>query len=695
MLVSRSRARQHGRPPLALFLCFAAIAGGCASNEWVKVRDTPHNPLAGTLDLLAPGGPKPTPRTQQLIRRYNLQDELDGDRAGLLARLEDIQRREPNREHEYAMAELAYITAKQAETMHRDRALEFYGTALIHAYRYLFSADPDLPLNTYDPQFRGASDLYNESLEGVLRLVKREGEIRPGMSRTIKTANQTCSFDVVMHSSGWQAEDVDRFEFVSDFQVKGLTNHYQTYGLGVPLIAVRRSHSAPDAAERFYPPSVCFPVTAFLRVDSRRNRDSESDSPEPETKAARRPLDADPTAPHFVLELYDSLDRQSIEVAGRTVPLEADLSTPLAYFLNQPQFQDAQLSTLGLLRPGEAKKLQGLYMLEPFDPHKMPVVMVHGLWSSPITWMEMYNDLRSDPAVRENYQFWFYLYPTGQPFWFSATQMREDLALMRRELDPAREHPALDQMVLVGHSMGGLVSKLQSVDSADTFWHTMSDHEFAELDADVDTVRSLAATYFFSPSPSVRRVVTMGTPHRGSPFSNGITQWLGHKVISLPSKMMQGRDELAARNKAFFRRDAPLGIKTSIDSLSPRSPVLSALLAATPAPWVGYHNVVGVDPDPGWKKYIVGDGDGVVALESARLDEMKQLRSQIVVPADHSGVHRHPQSVLEVRRVLFEQLAELRNFPQTDSAERMAAKPIRTLPAVEPTTPRRDGTLRR
>ena len=66
----------------------------------------------------------------------------------------------------------------------------------------------------------------------------------------------------------------------------------------------------------------------------------------------------------------------------------------------------------------------------------MPVVMVHGLWSSPITWMEMYNDLRSDPQVRENYQFWFYLYPTGQPFWTSATQMREDLAMMRREVDP-------------------------------------------------------------------------------------------------------------------------------------------------------------------------------------------------------------------------------------------------------------------
>jgi pimeloyl-ACP methyl ester carboxylesterase len=295
----------------------------------------------------------------------------------------------------------------------------------------------------------------------------------------------------------------------------------------------------------------------------------------------------------------------------------------------------------------------------------MPVVMVHGLWSSPITWMEMYNDLRSDPQVRENYQFWFYLYPTGQPFWTSATQMREDLAMMRREVDPKRQYPALDEMVLVGHSMGGLIAKLQTVESADAFWQTNSDHAFAELKADPDTVRGLATTYFFRPNPSIRRVITLGTPHRGSPFSNDITRWTANEVIKLPHKMLEGQEQLLAQNHHFFRHNAPVDIKTSIDSLSPNSPLLPPLLAAQPGPWVSYHNVVGHDPNPGWRKYIVGDGDGVVALASARLDNAPQLRSQIIVPADHSSVHRHPQSVLEVRRILFEQLAELQDFPNS------------------------------
>lgn len=650
----------------------AFASGGCASSEWVKVRDTPRNPLASSLDLVSRQGPKPTKRTMQLLRRYNLADQWDGDRKQLLAQLEEIQQREPEREHEYAMAELAYITAREAENLpemfHRGRALEFYGSSLVHAYRYFFDYRDELPLNAYDPQFRGASDLYNQSLEGMLRLVSQDGQLRPGTTRTICTSSHECSCEIVMRSNGWHADDYDHFEFVSDYQVQGLRNHYHNYGLGVPLIAVRRPHDGEDPAERFYPPNLSFPLTAFLRVSSLEDegrgrvgsRREVFDASTIDAKASTTPTAG---APRFVLELYDSLEQPTIEVAGRRVPLEADLSTPLAYFLNQPQFQDSKLSTLGLLNPGEAKELQGLYMLEPYDPNKMPVVMVHGLWSSPVTWMEMFNDLRSDPVVRDHYQFWFYLYPTGQPFWFSGTQMREDLAMMRRTLDPQRRQPALDQMVLVGHSMGGLVSKMQTVDSGEAFWKTTSDHPFAELKADDDVTRSLANAYFFDPSPSVRRVVTIGTPHRGSQFANSTTRWLGHKLITLPAQMLMGRQQLLAMNKDFFRRDSPIEITTSIDSLAPESPILPALLTAQPAPWLAYHNVVGREPDLGWRRWFVDDGDGVVSLASARLDDMPQLRSQIVVPSDHVNVHRHPQSILEVRRVLLEQLAELENFP--------------------------------
>jgi pimeloyl-ACP methyl ester carboxylesterase len=297
--------------------------------------------------------------------------------------------------------------------------------------------------------------------------------------------------------------------------------------------------------------------------------------------------------------------------------------------------------------------------------------MVHGLWSSPVTWMEMFNDLRSDPQIRDHYQFWFYLYPTGQPFWFSAAEMREDLAHMREAVDPQQQHVALDQMVLVGHSMGGLVSKLQTVDSGNEFWGTLSERPFADVDADEDVRASLARTFFFDPNPSIRRVVTLGTPHRGSEVANDTTRWLGRQLIKIPSRILQGKHQLIARNPpGFFRPNAPLGITTSIDSLVPESPLLPVLLTAHAAPWVRYHTVAGDVPASGIASLFFDEqGDGVVSLESAQLENAS---SQIVIPADHSNVHRHPQSILEVRRILLQHLAELRSFPYEGGVEHAA-----------------------
>ena len=116
-----------------------------------------------------------------------------------------------------------------------------------------------------------------------------------------------------------------------------------------------------------------------------------------------------------MLELHDPLRSTDVSANGRLVPLETDLSTPLAYSLNDPAFQQANIATRGLLNPAKSQEHQGLYLLEPYDPDKIPVLMIHGLWSSLVTWMEMFNDLRGIEEIRDHYQFWFYLYPSGQP----------------------------------------------------------------------------------------------------------------------------------------------------------------------------------------------------------------------------------------------------------------------------------------
>jgi pimeloyl-ACP methyl ester carboxylesterase len=334
--------------------------------------------------------------------------------------------------------------------------------------------------------------------------------------------------------------------------------------------------------------------------------------------------------------------------------------------LNDPALAKIDSSTSGLLRPDETQQLTGLYMLGPYQPEKIPVLFVHGLWSSPVTWMEMFNDLQGTPELRNHYQFWFYLYPTGQPFWLSATRLRDDLAEMRAGLDPGRQHAAVDQMVLVGHSMGGLVSRMQTIDSGNDFWNIVSDKPFNLVKAEPEVRAELEKLFFFHPNRSIRHVVTIGTPHRGSSFANDTARWLGNKFIRLPSMFVERRQEFQRENAELLRPDTRLfEISTSIDSLAPDSPILPALLHAQEAPWTHYHNIIGQAPEGDFLRRFGGEGDGIVETASAHLNDVD---SEITVPADHVSVHRHPLAVLEVRRILLAHLDELRRQPAYDAA---------------------------
>jgi pimeloyl-ACP methyl ester carboxylesterase len=536
---------------------------------------------------------------------------------------------------------LAYIAAFKADNLGKDaEALNLYGAAVFYAYDYLFDPTFDSVRNPYDPQFRRACDVYNTSLEAALRLIRKNGQLLPGETLMVDTGSEKIQVDVVTRGS-WRPEEFERLEFVSDYQIKGLKNHHHCFGLGVPLLAVRRRPSEDDPLEKYYPDVLSFPVTAFLRIIPAQP--GVSGSP------VRR----------CMLELHDPINSTNTVVANRLVPLECDISTALGYKLEQSHENNESVlaATVGLINPAKAEGIKGVYMVEPFDPRKIPVVMVHGLWSSPMIWMEMFNDLLAYPDIRGNYQFWFYLYPTGQPFWHSANRMREDLQELRQTLDPQGVNPIFDHMVLVGHSMGGLVSVMQTIDSGDDFWHILSDRPFDELQAAPEVRDRLADAVFFEANPGIDRVVTIGTPHRGSKFANEYTRFLARKLIQLPANIVRVSQQLTMENPGYFRDTDFLTISTSIDSLAPDCPVLPVMFQAERSPDTRYHNIVGIVQDDSWLRKFSERGDGVVAFDSAHRAD---FQSEIVVDADHVTVHAHPRAILEVRRVLLEHLAEIR-----------------------------------
>ncbi len=616
--------------------------GGCSTQKYLIRRDSPANPLALELKLDSRSGPDISPRTARMLRRFALTKAYEKDPEACLESLQTLLETEVESDLVYGISELAYILGRKAEKQgSQARALDMYGVAVSNAYMYLFSSEFDTIRNPYDPQFRGACDLYNEALESTLRLVIAKGELVPGQCYDLSTGEQKYQVHTLVRGN-WDEDDFAGFEFVSDYDVEGLPAAGLTFGLGVPLVAIRREGDSNDPREKYYPEGLSFPVTALLRVVRPGSM--------PGTGANHRH--------HCVLELHDPLAVSDLSLAGRLVPLQTDLSTPLAYFLDSPQFRETSNSTLLLLNPQKTEQHRGVYMLEPFDPARIPVLMVHGLWSSPVTWMPMFNDLRSFKELRKNYQFWFYQYPTGQPFWLSATQLRSDLSELRANLDPDHRYQALDHMVLVGHSMGGLVSRLQTLESRDDFWKILSDEPFEKVQGDVETLTKLRQAAFFKPNPSIRRVITIGTPHRGSDFANNATRWIGRTFITLPSIMVAMGNQLINQNPGVFRNTDSLTSNTSIDSLSPDSPLFEVMLRAPRSPDVTYHNIIGLIPTRTLFGSSDPKGDGVVLKESA---QMSDVASEVSVHSEHQQIHRDPEAILEVRRVLLEHLDAVRS----------------------------------
>jgi pimeloyl-ACP methyl ester carboxylesterase len=604
----------------------------------------------------------PSQRTALLLRRYDLEESYKNSPDKVIRWLHQLTQNRPSLEEVHALAELAEKQATWSQKSgDSDRATRLFATSIIHAYQFLFDSDLNIARNAYDPHFRSICDIYNRSLEGLLRTILSDEKFGQGYEVVVGADQQGIQLKVEIDGR-WRDEFFQRFELVSDYKISGFESEHRTYGLGAPLIAVRKNADAATVKrssagfEEYYPPELTIPMTAFLHLTTNSAGANSADGKENSDKRTA------------VLSLYDPLERTYAKTDGKTVPLESDITTPLAYGLKDPLVNKGLLATASLLNAEFAPEAYGMFMIEPYDPKKIPVVMVHGFWDGPSTWAHMINDLRANPDLHENYQFWFYSYPTAQPFWVSAQQFRKDLQAIRNEVDVLHESPAMDQMVLVGHSMGGLVSLLQTVESGDRFWNIVSDRSVDSLEGAPGVVDTVRDTFYFRANPSVKKVITIATPFQGSDFANSATRWLSKRLITLPSIVTNDFEKLVSDNKDRLENPGFLTHMTSIDSLSPTNPIFNAIADSKPENGVQLHTVIGrlgkagVFGQP--SDSSASDGDGVVAVASA---SREYATSQVYVQAEHSKLHQHPGCILEVRRVLLEQLAEI---------DRVRARPI-------------------
>src|SRR6185369_14939756 len=151
--------------------------------------------------------------------------------------------------------------------------------------------------------------------------------------------------------------------------------------------------------------------------------------------------------------LYFGFDVGMVAIGGIQVPLETDLTAFRAYTLNQSTVW--KLGNLQFLAPAEHIPSH-LMFNQPYEPDRIPVVFVHGTFSSPVTWAEMANTLIADPVLRKRYQIWSFIYGSGNPLVRSINEFRAALTDEIKRRDPEGTNAALRQMVVIGHSQGGL-----------------------------------------------------------------------------------------------------------------------------------------------------------------------------------------------------------------------------------------------
>jgi pimeloyl-ACP methyl ester carboxylesterase/predicted GNAT family acetyltransferase len=392
-----------------------------------------------------------------------------------------------------------------------------------------------------------------------------------------------------------------------DFKGTYVKDHVTKEGIGAPLVA-KRELTAQQASAFFTPPYIYYSVTATAQFEGSR----------------------------CVISINDPLAAETVRVDGHTYPLAANFTASYALLLAREKPQ--KLGFARLLRPQEYASTARVARLEPYNPNKTVLLVIHGLMDTPASWVPMLNDLRGDKDIRRNYQFWFFSYPSGYPYPYSAT-------ILRKELDAIeKKYPLRKPMVIVAHSMGGSITRTLLTDAGTTLWLAGFGRPPAQTAMNPQSKRLLEEVLIFDHRRDIGRVVFMSTPHRGANLASNWIGRIGSMLVRTPSKLLTvGRtalENVRADPAALHLKRAP----NSIDTLAPNNRFVVAINKIPITKGIPYHSIIG---DRG-RGDTPNSSDGVVPYWSSHLDG---ARSEKIVPCGH-GSPQNAQAIAEVHRIL-------------------------------------------
>ena len=600
----------------ALCLALAACAG--------PVYTTRADPkvVLRELDQSAITSGEPSLPTRNVLYEHGLFDAFGERPTAAIAELHRAMvAAQGDQDMLFALAELSFLHAQATKKK------DYYLAAAVYAYAFLFpekTGDPGP--GRFEPRLRTAADLYNWALILGFRSIAGAEFVPQGGTFALPFG---LLLEVAFDPAALRAGDRELFGFVpiGELEVHGLAMRYRWPGLGAPLAASTRPIDASKPGRDLVAPRLKVPVTALLRI----------------SEARRALVQGEPLTSR--LELHLAWDAESFSVAGERVPFEIEPSAALALsFTGIPIFEIETLGFLGRLT-GIMAERPPLISSTPYKPGLIPVVFVHGTESSVVRWAEMFNRLQADPDIRGRFQFWFFQYDSGNPITLSSLLLRDSLVAALARLDPEGKDPALRRMVLIGHSQGGLLVKMQAINSGDQIWEAASKKPLDQLELS-DKIRDLLRRgMFVKPLPEVTRVVFICTPQRGS-FVAGrnIIRNLVRALVTLPTNLT-GVDAEIIRNRDALQPGVSLVVPSAVDNMSPHHHFILALQKIPVASDVKVNSIIAIETDGP----VEQGNDGVVEYSSAHIEPVE---SEFVVrPSSHS-TQGNPKTIEEVRRIL-------------------------------------------
>jgi triacylglycerol esterase/lipase EstA (alpha/beta hydrolase family) len=602
----------------------ALIASGCATPIGVNYVDRSVAYQSLTANVLS--ADKPSSFSARELMNRNLYQRFEEDPAKALAEMHASLASEGDEDRIFALAELSFLYAEKSG----DRS--YYLAAAVYAYAFLLPGQHGIPPRPIDPRARWAVDLYNQSLGAAAKSADGAYAIPMGGTFKLPFGELTVTFNETdLIWAGYRMKD---FIPAADIEVRGLRNRYRTPGVGAALAAsIEPIADATSKQDAYIPPRIKIPVTAFLRLDDPRGS----------LKSGKL---------NGKLEFYTPDSARSVKINGVDVPIEFETTAALALTLEGSPVWDFEFAGF---RSGDfaigAKATEGIAMLRPHRTGRIPVVLVHGTASSPARWAELVNELENDPGFWANYEIWLFIYNTGNPIAYSGMLLRDALTKAVADLDPQGKDPGLKQMVVIGHSQGGLLTKMTVVDSGTHLWPFTVPPE--QLTVSAETRELVTHALIFKPLPFVKRVVFIATPHGGSYQALGFLGRLGSWFVNLPGRFVKMNVELLTLHTQGLYMGTVGNVPTSITNMTPGNPFIKGLASIPIADGVVAHSIIAVAVDSDGP--LEDAGDGVVKYTSAHIEGVE---SEKIVRSSHS-VQGNPEAIQEVKRILIEHATEL------------------------------------